>query len=572
VARRARVHLDNDPREFVASALAYARRTADDPSAASLHARLACERFLRDFDEAKKDSCPWYFDENSALRAMVFASAMPNIKGPLAGKPLALMDWQKLVFANIFGFKERATDARRFRQGVIYVPKGNGKTTISAPLALYMTFGEAEGGAEGYAAAVTRDQARILFETAQNMVRRSPDMRERWQVGVLTNSIFQEHTASRFIPISSDAKALDGLNVSVAVCDEIGSHRTSEVYDALSTAMGKRRQPFLLSISTATQNSAGIGRQLWDYGLRVLNGVQEDDRLFAIIYSIDDTDDPWDEATWIKANPAWGVSVQPDAIRGIMRQARNNAAQESSVRTRHLNIWIGADDALFSTRQWTLCADRDLKIEDFEGHECHLALDLASKSDLAALVAVFPETRDENSQKYSVFARCYLNETAVLEARNASYPGWAASGELMITDGNETDYSAIEDDVLDFCRRFRVRSMAYDPWGSTQLAQRLSALGVPMVEFRSNTQNFSEPTKELEAAIRAGRIRHDGNGPLAWCIGNVVGHFDARGNVYPRKARPENKIDGAIALIMGIARSMQPRPTSVYESRGLISF
>lgn len=572
MARRARVYLDNDPRLFVANALAYARRTADDPAAASLHARLACERFIRDYDEAKKASCPWYFDENAALRAMVFASAMPNIKGPMAGKPLVLMDWQKLVFANIFGFKERATDARRFRQGVIYVPKGNGKTTISAPLALYMTFGEGEGGAEGYAAAVTRDQARILFETAQNMVRRSPDMRERWQVGVLTNSIFQERTASRFIPISSDAKALDGLNVSVGVCDEIGSHRTSEVYDALSTAMGKRLQPFLLSISTATQNNAGIGRQLWDYGLRVLNGLQEDDRLFAIIYTVDETDDPWDEATWIKANPAWGVSVQPDAIRAIMRQARNNPAQESSARTRHLNIWIGADEALFSTRNWTLCADRDLKIEDFEGRECHLALDLASKSDLAALVAVFPEPLDERANKYAVFARCYLNETAVLEARNASYPGWAASGELTITSGNETDYSAIEDDVLDWCRRFRVRSMAYDPWGSTQLAQRLSSLGVPMVEFRSNTQNFSEPTKELEAAIRAGRIRHDGNGPLAWCIGNVVGHFDARGNVYPRKARPENKIDGAIALIMGIARSMQPRPTSVYETRGLTSF
>jgi phage terminase large subunit-like protein len=572
VARRVKVYLDDDPRLFVANALAYARRTAESPTAASMHARLACERFIRDYDEAKKASCPWYFDENAALRAMVFASAMPNIKGPMAGKPLALMDWQKLVFANIFGFKERATDARRFRQGVVYVPKGNGKTTISAPLALYMTFGEGEGGAEGYAAAVTRDQARILFETAQNMVRRSEDMRDRWQVGVLTNSIFQERTASRFIPISSDAKALDGLNVSVAVCDEIGSHRTSEVYDALSTAMGKRRQPFLLSISTATQNSAGIGRQLWDYGLRVLNGVQEDDRLFAIIYSIDDTDDPWDEATWIKANPAWGVSVQPDAIRGIMRQARNNAAQESSVRTRHLNIWIGADDALFSTRQWTLCADRDLKIEDFEGHECHLALDLASKSDLAALVAVFPEALDERASKYSVFCRCYLNETAVLEARNPSYPGWAVSNELIITPGNETDYSAIEDDIVEWCRRFRVRSMAYDPWGSTQLAQRLASLGVPMVEFRANTQNFSEPTKELEAAIRGSRIRHDGNGPLAWCVGNVVGHYDARGNVYPRKARPENKIDGAVALIMAIARSMQPGATrSVYETRGLLS-
>jgi len=129
------------------------------------------------------------------------------------------------------------------------------------------------------------------------MVRRSPEMRAEWGVGELTNSIFQQSTASKFVPISSDPKALDGLNVQVGVCDEIGSHRTSEVYDALITAMGKRRQPFLLSISTATGNTAGIGKQLWDYGLRVLQQGQEDDRFFAAIYSIDDGDDPWDEAT-----------------------------------------------------------------------------------------------------------------------------------------------------------------------------------------------------------------------------------------------------------------------------------
>jgi phage terminase large subunit-like protein len=571
MVRRTSVADSDDPRQFVKQALAYARATAESESAASMHARLACERFVRDHEAAQKPDCKWSFDETAALKAMVFASQMPNIKGPEAGKPIRLMPWQKLVYANVFGFKERDTGARRFRQGVVYVPKGNGKTTISAPLAMFLTFGEGEGGAEGYAAAVTRDQARILFETAQNMVRRCDDMRTRWHVGVLTNSIFQERTASRFVPISSDAKALDGLNVQVAVCDEIGSHRTSEVYDALSTAMGKRRQPFLLSISTATQNNAGIGRQLWDYSLRVLQGVQEDDRLFSIIYSVDDTDDPWEEPTWIKANPAWGVSVQPDAIRAIMRQARNNPSQEASARTRHLNVWIGADEQLFSTRQWTLCADRDLKIEDFEGRECHLALDLASRTDLAALVAVFPETRD-GEVHYTVFCRCYLNEAAVMEARNASYPGWAAANELHITPGNETDFQTIEDDTLEWFRRFHVVSMAYDPWRTTQLAQRLQSSNVPVIEFRSNTQSFSAPTRELEAAIRSSRIRHDGNGPLAWCIGNVVGHTDARDNVYPRKARPENKIDAAVALIMGIARAMQPKSVSVYETRGLISF
>lgn len=551
---------------FVDDAIRYAKSVERGVKPVSFHARLACKRFLEDLETSGN----WVFREDFAKKAMTFASMLPNIKGPKAGHDIELMDWQKLVYANVFGFVERGTTTRRFRQAVVYVPKGNGKTTIAAPLAIYCTFGEGEGGAEGYAAAVTRDQARILFDTAQNMCRNRAAMRAELGIGVQVNSIYQARTASRFVPISSDAKALDGLNVQIAVCDEIGSHKTSEVYDALTTAMGKRRQPVLLAISTATGNNAGIGKQLWDYGLRVLQKSQEDDRSFFLTYSVDDDDDPWDEATWIKANPGWGVTVQPDAIRAIMRQARNNPAQEAAARTRHLNVWVGADEALFSMRAWNACGDASLTLDAFEGRRCHLALDLASKTDLAALAIVFPDHDKDGKSLYSCFARCYINEAAVLEARNASYPGWANEGELVITPGDETDYSVIEADILDLCQRFRVESLAYDPWGSTQMAQRLSEQRVPCVEFRATTQNFSEPTKELDAAMRACRIRHDGSGPLTWCVGNVVGHYDARDNVYPRKPRPENKIDAATALIMAIARSMTEDGPSVYESRGLV--
>ncbi|TDH59007.1 terminase large subunit [Dankookia rubra] len=489
---------------------------------------------------------------------MLFAGLLPNIKGPEAGQPLRLMPWQRLVFANLFGFVERGTTTRRFRQGVVYVPRGNGKTTIAAPIALYLTFVDGEGGAEGYAAAVTRDQARILFDAAQQMVRRSAGLRDHFGVQAGANAIYQESTASRFVPVSSDAKALDGLNVQVAVCDEIASHRTSEVYDVLLTAMGKRRHPLLLSISTATGNTSGIGRQLWDYAARVLDGTQEDDRLFALIYAADPEDDPWDEATWIKANPSWGQAVQPDAIRAIMRQARNNATQETAAKTRHLNIWVGADEALFSTRAWHGARNPDLDIEQFRGKPCHLGLDLASRTDLAALSLVFPSVDPATGKTtYAAFARCYLKEEAVLEARNASYPGWAAGGHLVVTPGNETDFGRIEDNILDLCRRFRVVSIGYDPCQSTQLAQRLRGEGVEMVEFRATTANFSPAILELDAAMRAGRLEHDGNPVLEWCLGNVVGKADRRGNLYPTKARPEQKIDAAVALMMAIGRAME---------------
>jgi phage terminase large subunit-like protein len=207
-------------------------------------------------------------------------------------------------------------------------------------------------------------------------------------------------------------------------------------------------------------------------------------------------------------------------------------------------------------RSWRSGGDPTLTLDDMEGRECHVALDLASKTDLAAVALVFPGTDDEGRTTYQAFARCYLNDAAVMEARNPSYPGWAADGYLTVTPGNETDFAQIEDDIRDFCRRFRVQSVAYDPWGSTQLAQRLLGEGAPMVEFRASTQNFSEPTKELDAAIRSGRLKHDGNPVLEWCVGNVVGRYDARANVYPRKSRPEQKIDAAVALIMAIGRAI----------------
>jgi phage terminase large subunit-like protein len=539
----------------VALAFAWAKGVARRKTPAGRLARLAVERWERDHAQAKAGG-PWEFRADLAEHGIRFAGLMPNIKGPLAGQPIEVLGWQAFVYANLLGWVERGTKTRRFRQGIVYVPRGNGKTTIAAPLALYLTFFEEAGGAEGYAAAVTRDQARILFDVAREMVRRSPALRAKG-VAPNANTIARVSSASSFRPVSSDAKALDGLNVQCAVLDEIASHRTSEVYDVMLTAMGKRKHPLLLAISTATGNSQGIGRQLWDYATRVLEETQQDERLFGLIFAADPEDDPWAEATWIKANPSWGVAVRPDAIASIMRQARNNPAQESAAKTRHLNIWVGADEALFSMRAWRECGDTGLRLEDFAGEEAYIGLDLASRTDLAALAIVIPRTDpDTGKAHYTAFARCFLNDAAVSDARLPAYPGWAADGTLIVTPGNETDFGEIEEEIRRIAGLLRVASIGFDPWQSTQMAQRLGAEGLAVAEFRATTQNFSPAIVELDAAMRSGRLRHDGNPALEWCMGNVIGKPDRRGNQYPTKARPENKIDAAVALMMAIGRAM----------------
>lgn len=555
-------------------ARAWADRAASDERECRL-VRVGAQRFVRDYEAAVRGAGKWAWDPQRAEGAMVFASHLPNIKGPEAGQPLRLMDWQRFVYASLFGFVERERPhVRRFRQGTVWVPRGNGKTTVAAPIALALTFIEEEGGAEGYAAAVTRDQARILFDVALQMTKRAPRFQQYAGVGVSANAIYQERTASRFVPISSDAKALDGLNVQVAVCDEIGSHKTAQVYDVLLTAMSKRLQPLLLSISTATGNNSGIGKQVWDYGVRVLDSIDDDDRLFAMIYAPDDTDDIWSEETWRKVNPGWGQTVQPEAFRSTAKQARNNSAQESAFKTRHLNIWVGADEALFSPRAWLECRDASMSLEQFAGCECHLGLDLASRTDLAAIGIVFPlPGGDDGKPQYAVFAQSFINDAAVAEQRNASYPGWARDGHLIVTEGNETDFGQIEEMVCDLCARFSVQSVGVDPWNATQMKQRLMARGVPVFDMRPTMANMSEPTKEFDAAMRSHRLHHDGNGVLTWCVGNVVGQYDVVGNVRPNKPRHrlDAKIDSAVAVIMALGRIVGTESTtSVYETRGLL--
>jgi phage terminase large subunit-like protein len=481
------------------------------------------------------------------------------------------MPWQRCWTANLFGFVERETGWRRFRQASIWVPRGNGKSTWLAPLAVYCAFAEGEGGAEAYAAAVTRDQSKIVWSTAAEMLRRAPALRQRLGIEQSVHAIFQPRSASSFLPLSSDAKSLDGLNVHFACLDEIGSHRTARVYDIILTALGKRLQPLLISISTATADTTGIGKQIWDLSVKVLTSALEDERFFAVLYTADEGDDPFAEATLAKANPSWGLTVVPEQVRMIARQARNNPAQEAVYKTRHLNIWVTGNQALFAMDHWAACKVEGLRLEDFAGRPCVLGLDIANKIDLTGLVLLFPEEDDEGNEVYSVFCRAWLPEARV-ESQPA-YAQWISSGWLIQTPGETTDFSMIEEAILECCAGFEVQAVTYDPWSATQLAQRMMERNVPMVEYPMNVSTLSEPTKAVDVCVRERRFRHDGNPVLAWCLSNVVGHRDAKDNIFPRKELPEHKIDAAIALIMAlgqqIVRSADKTPT-IYKDSDLL--
>lgn len=275
--------------------------------------------------------------------------------------------------------------------------------------------------------------------------------------------------------------------------------------------------------------------------------------------------DDWTlEESLIKANPNWGISVRPEVLLPLQAKAMQMPSAVNNFKTKHLNEWVNADTAWMDMRAWDRCADPGLDLDAYAGQPCWIGLDLASKTDIAALLLVFAHA--EIGGGFAVFGRYYLPEDTVHATGNSQYPGWMGSGRLTVTPGNVIDFGWIEADLSDFASRFAVQAVAFDPFQATQLSTRMLAEGLPMIEVRPTVLNFSEPMKTLEALVLQEKLIHDGDPVLGWMASNVVAHLDAKDNIYPRKERPENKIDGIVALIMGLSRAITPGTAVVLGS------
>ena len=526
--------------------------------------RAACRRQRDDLKKQKLKSFPWRFDHDAAERVETFTELCPHIKGPLRGHLITLEPWQCFIDTTVFGWVSKTTGKRRFREAYTEVPRGNGKSAWSSPKALYMLSADGEGGAEVYSAATTRDQARIVFGVAQAMAHGMQEFRNRFGVQITAHSINQENSASWFRPLSSDANSLDGLNIHCGVIDEFHAHRTREVYDVLKTACGKREQPLLWEITTAGSDRSGICYEVRSYVTKILEGVCQDDRVFGIIYTIDDDDDWTEPSSWAKANPNFGISVFPDAIAADAKQALQMASKQPSFKTKHLNIWVAADHAWMDMQRWAKCEDRSLDVADFSGQECIVGLDLASKLDLLAKIKLFwkriPDSsgakEPQTKLHYYFFGNYWTPELRVEQSSNSQYKGWVIDGKLQVCPGETNDYDIVEDAIRDDCRSFEVLEVAHDPYQAQQFVNHLMPEGIKMVEVPQQPKYLSEPMKELEAAVYDGRF-HFGNDPiLTWAMSNVVCHIDKNDNLFPNKERYDNKIDPVTALLTALNRVM----------------
>lgn len=525
--------------------------------------RQACERQRSDLQRIGTDGFPWVFDTQEASRVCAFVEMLPHIKGKWAreGALIKLDAWQCFILTTVFGWSHGVTGLRRYLEAYLEVARKNAKSTLSSGVALYLAFADAEPGAEVYSAATTREQARIVFDDAKQMCRRDALMQQALGLDVLEHSITQPSTASVFRALSAEGSTLDGLNIHGAIIDEFHAHKSRAVYDVIDTARGAREQSLLWTITTAGTDRSGICYERRTHVAKILRGEAVDDRVFGIIYTLDTEDDWTNESCWPKANPSLGVSVNIDDLRAAVSKASSMVSAVNNLLTKRFNVWVNADTAWMDMRAWDRCAQPGLAMHEVSHLPCYIGLDLASKVDIAAKALVFV---DAEADRYYLFCNYYLPERAVAMASNSQYAGWERRGLLDVTPGDITDLQDIERSVhQSFITLPHVRAVAYDPYQATQLAGNLLGRDVPMVEVRPTVMNFSEPMKQLEALVIAGKLVHDGNPITTWMVSNIVCHHDAKDNIYPRKERPENKIDGVVAAIMALNRALHHKADAV---------
>ncbi len=500
---------------------------------------------------------------------------MPHIKGDWAKKKLLLRleRWQKFFVANLFGWKVARdvlddegnivmyAHTRRFRTAYLEVARKNAKSTLLSAIGNYMTVADEEEGAEVYSAATTHKQAKIVWNDAVKMCNKAAGFKQHYGVATNSKNINAIDSSSFFEPLHAQGETLDGLNVHCGIMDELHAHKKRDLWDVIETATGSRMQPLLIAITTAGTNKAGICYEQRTYVMKVLQRVFEDETYFGMIFTLDvgrqdnvKDDDPFDRKVWPKANPNYGVSVYPMDMERLARKAQESPASHNNFLTKRLNVWCNAEASWMNMANWDKCADAKLDEDDFKDDECWIGVDLASKIDINAVVRLYRREIDGEVHVYC-FPTFYLPEAAIEEEANSQYKGWGKVGLIQQTPGNIIDMDRIEDDIIKMRDRVFLQECCYDPGhNSTQWATHLDDEGIEMVEVRPTVLNFSEPMKWLEGLVKDGRFHHDGNPVMTWMVSNVVVKHDQKDNIFPRKERVENKIDGAVAICIGMNR------------------
>jgi len=542
--------------------MAYAQGVLNGDIVAGRLVRLACERHIREKAVADKGEGLFYFSDEAAQHAFDFFRFLRHSKGEWAGREFELSPWEQFIIAALFGWRKRSDHTRRFRTALIETARKQGKSTLAAAIGLYLFYGDGEPGAEVYTSGTKKDQAKIVHSEAVRMIAASPELRRA--IGTFKDRLFVEGTASKFEPLGADSDTLDGLNVHGAICDEIHAWTSRKLWDTLETSTGSRRQPLLFEITTAGWDRNSFCWTQHAHAISVLEGNLHDDSVFAYVASLDEGDDPFDEAVWIKSNPNLHVSVKIENLREQAEKAKQIPSQLNAFLRFRMNVWTESHSRWIDLDIWDE-GGAPIDIAELEGRECIGGLDLATTMDLTAFVLLF----SDDDGGFTVLPSFWIpgdNVEKRVTRDHVPYDVWIRRGLVKETDGNVCDYDVVREDIKDLCERFRVKEIAFDRWNSSQLVTQLQSDGATMVPVGLGFASMAAPTKECEKLVLGRKLRHGGNPLLRWNVGNVAIKIDPAGNQKPDKSKSAEKIDGLVALLLALSRAIVQESTgSIYD-------
>ena len=513
------------------------------------------------------------FDEAKANHAVNFINCLKHTKGRWRGVPFELLPWQDEIIRTLYGtIKENGY--RQYNTCYCEIPKKNGKSELAAAIALYMTCGDGEWGAEVYGCASDRQQASIVFDVAVDMVDQCPALKKRIKPVMSVKRLVYKPTNSFYQVLSAEAYTKHGLNVHAVIFDELHAQPNRELFDVMTKGSGDARmQPLYFLITTAGNDTKSNCYEIHQKAQDIIAGRKVDHTFYPVIYGADESDDWTDPKVWKKANPSLGITVGIDKVKDACESAKQNPGEENSFRQLRLNQWVKQAVRWMPMDKWDKCEFAVCE-DDLEGRVCYGGLDLSSTTDITAFVLVFPP-EDEND-KYIILPYFWIPEDNLdLRVRrdHVPYDVWERQGFLQTTEGNVVHYGYIEKFIESLGERFNIREIAFDRWGAVQMVQNLEGMGFTVVPFGQGFKDMSPPTKELMKLVLEQKIAHGGHPVLRWMMDNIFIRTDPAGNIKPDKEKSTEKIDGAVATIMALDRAIRcgnDTTESVYDSRGLL--
>lgn len=496
----------------------------------------------------------YVFDNKKGNRPIEFIEKYcRHSKGKWARQPIKLELWQKACIQAIFGFIDKETGNRKYIKAALFIGRKNGKSTLSAAIGLYMLTADGEGGAECYSVAVKKDQAKVVWEEAKRMVKKSPTLLKR--VKTLVNGLFYDKAEAFFKALASMDNSLDGLNASYVAADEIHAWVVKNLLDVLYDSMAAREQPLLFETSTAGKVRENVYDDEYAYyddiikGYEGIEGGIVDETVLPFIYELDKSDEWRDEKKWFKANPGLGTIKSYKFIRDKVIKAQNSPKELANMLCKDFNIpqtseekWLTFETAI-NTAEFDINLLRDTYAVG--------GADLSSTTDLTcATLIIFKKNIKYVLQQYFIPES---NLDKKIKDDKIPYDRWKERGLVTVCDGAKVSYSEVTQWFIKMHDIFDISAMwiGYDPWSSTYWIEEMIEAGFEMIEVRQGAKTMSNPMKQLEGDLIDKNVNYNNNPILKWCLTNTAVKRDENDNIRPVKGKQQRaRIDGTVSLII----------------------